>query len=171
VQRGTGRSIASLGRPIAGKTGTTNESNDTWFVGFTPDLVCGVYVGFDQPKSLGRRETGAAVAAPAFKEFMAAALKDQPAIPFRIPPGIELVRVNPATGRLARAGDRNVIYEPFKPGTVPTGRDAGVVLDGGAAGPAAGTVPAAATTTTEATTEQSDVPQSPAPATGTGGLY
>ena len=171
VQRGTGRSIASLGRPIAGKTGTTNESNDTWFVGFTPDLVCGVYVGFDQPKSLGRRETGAAVAAPAFKEFMAAALKDQPAIPFRIPPGIELVRVNPATGKLARAGDRNVIYEPFKPGTVPTGRDAGVVLDGGAAGPAAGTVPAAATTTTEATTEESDVPQSPAPSTGTGGLY
>ena len=167
VQRGTGRSIASLGRPIAGKTGTTNESNDTWFVGFTPDLVCGVYVGFDQPKSLGRRETGAAVAAPAFKEFMAAALQDQPAIPFRIPPGVELVRVNAATGKLARAGDRGVIYEAFRPGTVPTGHDAGAVLDGGTEGPAAGTLPAAATTT-----EESDAPQQQAaPATGTGGLY
>jgi penicillin-binding protein 1A len=108
------------------------------------------------------------VAAPAFKEFMAAALNDQPAIPFRIPPGIELVRVNPATGKLARAGDRNVIYEPFKPGTVPSGRDAGVVIDGGAAGPTAGTVPAAATTTIE----ESDAPQQQAaPSTGTGGLY
>ncbi len=81
IQRGTGRSIASLGRPLAGKTGTTNDSNDAWFVGFSPDLVCGVYVGFDQPKSLGKHETGATVAAPAFKEFMAEALKDQPAIP------------------------------------------------------------------------------------------
>jgi penicillin-binding protein 1A len=168
VQRGTGRSIASLGRPIAGKTGTTNESNDTWFVGFTPDLVCGVYVGFDQPKSLGKRETGAAVAAPAFKEFMAAALKDQPAIPFRIPPGIELVRVNPTTGKLARAGDRNVIYEAFRPGTVPRGGEATAVLDGGMAGPDAGTVPAAATTASE---ESDAPPPQSAPATGTGGLY
>jgi penicillin-binding protein 1A len=171
IQRGTGRSIASLDRPLAGKTGTTNDSNDTWFVGFSPDLVCGVFVGFDQPKSLGKRETGASVAAPAFKEFMGEALKDQPAIPFRIPPGIEMVRVNTANGQLARAGDRNVIYEPFKPGTEPGERGAGVVVDGGpsASVPAMGSaIPATATTTT--TEEESDAPQT-APATGTGGLY
>ena len=169
VQRGTGRSIASLGRPLAGKTGTTNDSYDTWFVGFSPDLVCGVFVGFDQPKSLGKRETGASVAAPAFKQFMAEALKDQPAIPFRIPPGIEMVRVNPATGQLARAGDRNVIFEPFKPGTEPSPHDAGMVVDTGAgdANASGSTVPAEATTTTP---EESDMPQA-SPRGGTGGLY
>jgi penicillin-binding protein 1A len=169
IQRGTGRSLAVLGRPLAGKTGTTNDSNDTWFVGFSPDLVCGVYIGFDQPRSLGKRETGASVAAPAFKEFMGDALKDQPAIPFRIPPDLDMVRINAQTGQLARAGDKNVIYEPFKPGTEPNGKGMGVVLNGGEAGPTAGTVPAAAMAP-----EESDVtPASaaPAPASGTGGLY
>ena len=170
IQRGTGRSLAVLGRPLAGKTGTTNESNDTWFMGFSPDLVCGVYIGFDQPRSLGKRETGATVAAPAFKEFMGEALKDQPAIPFRIPPGLDMVRINATTGQLARGGDKSAIYEPFKPGTEPNGRDMGVVLNGGEAGPAAGTVPAAATAP-----EESDVTPAtsaaPAPASGTGGLY
>jgi penicillin-binding protein 1A len=166
IQRGTGRSIASLNRPLAGKTGTTNDSNDTWFLGFTPDLVCGVYVGFDTPRSLGRRETGALVAAPAFKEFMGEALKNEPPIPFRIPPGIEMVRVNPTTGQLARSGDRNVIYEAFKPGTEPKARDSGVVLDGSQGGPAAegGVTPASAST------EESDQPQT-VPSSGTGGLY
>jgi penicillin-binding protein 1A len=169
IQRGTGRALAALGRPLAGKTGTTNDSNDTWFVGFSPDLVCGVYIGFDQPRSLGRRETGASVAAPAFKEFMGDALKDQPAIPFRIPPDLNMVRINAQTGQLARAGDKNVIYEPFKPGTEPNGRGMGVVLNGGEAGPAAGTVPAA----TLAPEESDVMPASatPAPASGTGGLY
>ncbi len=168
VQRGTGRSIASLGRPLAGKTGTTNDSNDTWFIGFSPDLVCGVYIGFDQPRSLGKRETGASVAAPAFKEFMGEALKDQPALPFRIPPGIDIVRVNPTTGQLARGGDRGAIYEPFKPGTEPKAQDAGIVLNAGAAVPAAGAVPAAAT---DPAPEEGDLPQSASPAGGTGGLY
>jgi len=130
IQRGTGRSILSVGKPLAGKTGTTNDSNDTWFVGFSPDLVAGVFVGFDQPHTLGRRETGAAVAAPAFKDFMAAALQDKPATPFRIPPGIRLVRVNPTTGQLARPGDKNVIYEAFKPGTEPKPGAPGVVVGG-----------------------------------------
>jgi penicillin-binding protein 1A len=166
IQRGTGRSIASLNRPLAGKTGTTNDSNDTWFLGFTPDLVCGVYVGFDTPRSLGRRETGALVAAPAFKEFMGEALKNEPPIPFRIPPGIEMVRVNPTTGQLARSGDRSVIYEAFKPGTEPKAKDSGVVLDGSQGGPTAegGVTPASATT------EESDQPQT-VPSSGTGGLY
>ncbi len=132
IERGTGHAAASLGRPLAGKTGTTNESNDTWFIGFSPDLLCGVFVGFDQPKSLGKRETGASVALPAWKEFMAAALEGTPAIPFRIPPGVEMVRVDLGTGKLASAGDRKSIYEPFKPGTEPTPGDAAIIVIDGA---------------------------------------
>jgi len=132
VQRGTGRSIASLGKVLAGKTGTTNDSEDTWFMGFSPDLVAGVFVGFDNPRTLGARETGASVAVPIFKEFMAEALKDKPQTPFRIPPGIRLVRVDAKTGRLATRGSSDVILEAFKPGTEP-GADrpaAPDVLDG-----------------------------------------
>ncbi|HEV2548225.1 MAG TPA: penicillin-binding protein 1A [Stellaceae bacterium] len=131
VDRGTGHVIAALNRPLAGKTGTTNASNDTWFVGFSPDLTVGVFIGYDQPKGLGRHETGGTVAAPVFRDFMAAALKDQPAIPFRIPPGIELVRVNVETGQLAKAGDKQVIYEAFKPGSEPTGEGPVAVVTGG----------------------------------------
>ena len=126
VQRGTGRRVAAVGKPLAGKTGTTNKSMDTWFIGFSPDLALGVFVGFDTPKPLGRRETGSSVAAPIFRDIMAAALKDKPAIPFRIPPGIRLVRVNAQTGLPARPGDRGVILEAFKPGSEPTGGE-GVV--------------------------------------------
>ena len=128
VKRGTGRRINALGKPLAGKTGTTNESRDTWFVGFSPDLAVGVYIGFDTPTPLGKGETGSSVAAPVFKKFMLEALKNQPAIPFRIPPGLQLVRINPATGRPPRPGTRRTILEAFLPGTVPTQR--GWVLDG-----------------------------------------
>jgi len=121
VKRGTGRRIGWLGIPLAGKTGTTNSSFDTWFVGFSPDLAVGVFAGFDTPRTLGSRETGSNVAAPIFKGFMKRALADKPAIPFRIPSGVRLVRVNSKTGQLARPGDKNVILEPFKPGRVPTG--------------------------------------------------
>ena len=120
IQRGTGRRINDIGKPLAGKTGTTNNSNDAWFIGFTPDLVVGVYTGFDIPRPLGDGETGSSVAAPIFKSFMAKALADQPAIPFRIPKGILLVRVNAETGLPARPGDSKVLLEAFKPGTVPT---------------------------------------------------
>ena len=129
VQRGTGRRVAAVGKPIAGKTGTTNDSIDTWFLGFSPDLAVGVYVGFDTPRSQGRGETGSSVAAPIFRDFMAEALADAPDVPFRIPPGIRLVRVNAATGLPAASGDTSVILEAFKPGTEPTG-EAGPVLDG-----------------------------------------
>ena len=168
IERGTGRSIASLDRPLAGKTGTTNDSNDAWFIGFSPDLVCGVYIGFDQPASLGKRETGATVAAPAFKEFMGQALKDQPAIPFRIPSGLDIVRVDLKTGQVARGGDRTAIYEPFKPGTEPKVEDAGIVLNGSEALPAGAAVPASATA---AAPEEGDMPQTASPVGGTGGLY
>ncbi len=129
VERGTGRRVASVGKPLAGKTGTTNESQDAWFIGFSPDLAVGVFTGFDEPRTLGPKETGSSVAAPIFRDFMAEALADKPAIPFRIPPGIRLVRVNADTGRLAGSGDGHVILEAFKPGTVPTGEQ--MVLDGG----------------------------------------
>jgi penicillin-binding protein 1A len=129
VKRGTGRRIAELGRPLAGKTGTTNESQDTWFMGFSPDLVAGVFVGFDEPRPLGNGETGSSVAAPVFKAFMAEALEGEPVVPFRIPPGLRLVRVDLDTGELARPGDDNVILEAFKPGTNPG--DDGRVIDGG----------------------------------------
>jgi len=120
VERGTGAIIgASLKRPLAGKTGTTNDSNDVWFIGFSPDLAVGMYVGFDNPRTLGSKDTGGSVCAPMFRDFMADALRDVPAVPFRIPPGVRLVRVNPETGRLAQAGDARVIYEAFKPGTEP----------------------------------------------------
>lgn len=128
VERGTGRRVRAVGKPLAGKTGTTNNSLDTWFVGFAPDLAVGVFVGFDKPRSLGRRETGSSVAAPVFRDFMAQALANAPAIPFRIPPGIRLVRVNSRTGLLARPGERGVILEAFKPGNEPSSR--GNVLDG-----------------------------------------
>ncbi|MBI3453846.1 MAG: penicillin-binding protein 1A [Rhodospirillales bacterium] len=135
IERGTGRRIKELGKPLAGKTGTTNQGFDTWFVGFSPDLAVGVFIGFDTPRTLGPNETGASVAVPVFKETMAEALKDKPAIPFRIPPGIRLVRVNPATGQLARTGERDAIWEAFKPGTETLAADA-PVLDGGASVPA-----------------------------------
>jgi len=111
-------------KDLAGKTGTTNEYVDAWFCGFNLSQVGIAWIGFDQPKSLGGHETGASVSAPVFRDFMAAALKDKPAIPFRIPPGIRLVRVNPVTGLLAQSGDKNVIYEAFKPGTEPTTSEA-----------------------------------------------
>ena len=129
IQRGTGRRIAELGMPLAGKTGTTNDNFDTWFVGFSPDLAVGVFVGFDEPKTLGPHDTGSNVAAPLFKDFMAEALTQEDAVPFRIPPGIRMVRINAETGQLARPGDSNVILEAFKPGSEPTGRE--VVIDGG----------------------------------------
>jgi penicillin-binding protein 1A len=119
VERGTGRSVAEVGKPLAGKTGTSNESFDTWFVGFSPDLVVGVFVGFDEPRTLGGKETGGAVAAPIFREFMKTALKDKPATPFRIPPGVSFVRINYETGKPAAPGDRTVILEAFKQGTSP----------------------------------------------------
>jgi penicillin-binding protein 1A len=123
VERGTGHAIAVVGKPLAGKTGTSNDSKDTWFVGFAPDLAVAVFVGFDEPASLGDKETGASVAAPVFRDFMMEALKDKPPTPFRVPPGIRLVRVNAATGRPASAGDKNSIYEAFKPDTGPAGGD------------------------------------------------
>ncbi len=113
--RGTGARLANLRKNLAGKTGTTNENKDAWFIGFSPDMVVGVYVGFDEPRTLGKIETGAAAALPIFYDFMKEALKDKPNLEFRVPQGIKFVRINPNTGRPAGLGDRVVINEALKP--------------------------------------------------------
>jgi penicillin-binding protein 1A len=119
VQRGTGTSAKAIGKPVAGKTGTTNDYNDAWFVGYSPDLVCGVWVGYDTPRSLGEGETGGSLAAPVFTEFMQQALSDKPPIPFRVPPGMNFIPIDRHTGLRAEAGDPGTILEAFKPGTAP----------------------------------------------------
>ncbi|MEE9140487.1 MAG: penicillin-binding protein 1A [Alphaproteobacteria bacterium] len=141
IERGTGRRVKAVGKPLAGKTGTTNDSFDTWFIGFSPDLAVGVFAGFDEPRTLGRRETGSSVAAPIFRDFMKEALDGKPAIPFRVPPGIRLVRVNAVTGLPAMSGDRNIILEAFRPGTEPTER--GEVVGDSSVVPARGVLDAA----------------------------
>jgi penicillin-binding protein 1A len=142
VQRGTGSIIGQLGRPLAGKTGTTQDSKDVWFVGYSPDLAVGCYMGYDQPRSLGGdTATGGMIIAPLFKSFIAEALKGQPNVPFRIPPGIRLVRVNLQTGQRAQPGDSQVIVEAFKPGTEPNGDNNQVIMGIGVAGSGAGDAP------------------------------
>jgi penicillin-binding protein 1A len=143
VQRGTGVRVSAVGKPLAGKTGTTDDARDTWFIGFSPDLAVGVYVGFDTPHSLGRHEQGASAAAPVFRDFMAAALEGKPGIPFRIPPDIRLVRVDATTGQRAGPNTEDVILEAFKPGTEPTGQS--VVIGGYGESPAGARAPSAST--------------------------
>jgi len=117
IERGTGRIVKKMapGIELAGKTGTTNDSKDTWFVGYAPDLVVGVFVGYDTPKPMGKSATGGHVAAPIFAEFMKAAFANRPTVPFRQPPGIKLIPVNHMTGLRAAPGDKDVIEEAFKP--------------------------------------------------------
>jgi penicillin-binding protein 1A len=121
VQRGTGVRIKEkINKPLAGKTGTTNEAKDLWFLGFSPELAVGVYIGFDKPRSLGSSAQASQYAAPIFADFMAAALKDKPATPFHVPPGMKLVRVNVGSGQRAGSGESSgTILEAFKPGTAP----------------------------------------------------
>ncbi len=126
VQRGTGQSIKAVDKPLAGKTGTASESKSVWFIGFSPDLAAGVYVGFDSARTLGKDlagtdEQGAGVAAPVFRDFMKEALKDSPPTPFRVAPGIEEVPIDWISGTPLPPGARgaNVVLEAFKPGTAP----------------------------------------------------
>jgi len=122
VQRGTAAGAGfqkEVGKPVAGKTGTTNDEKDAWFIGFTPDVVVGVYMGYDKPRHLGRGATGGHLSAPIVKDFMKVALADKPSVPFRVPPGIKLVRVDLKTGTRAGPGTERAIVEAFKPGTAP----------------------------------------------------
>ncbi|ABS64881.1 penicillin-binding protein, 1A family [Parvibaculum lavamentivorans DS-1] len=119
VQRGTGSAVKAVGVPLAGKTGTTNDGKDAWFIGYSPNLVVGVFVGFDEPTPLGRAETGGRAAAPIFRDIMMKAVGNKPAIPFRVPPGISLVKVNAKTGKLADGEGAGIILEAFKQGSEP----------------------------------------------------
>ena len=119
VQRGTATVVKDVGKPIAGKTGTTNDEKDVWFIGFSPDIVCGVYMGYDKPRHIARGATGGHVAAPIVRDFLKIALVDKPPIPFRVPPGIKLIRVDAHSGMRAGPGDTRAILEAFKPGTAP----------------------------------------------------
>ncbi len=120
VQHGTAAGRVTLDRPVAGKTGTTNDEKDAWFVGYTPNLVAGVYIGFDNPTPMGHGETGGVLAAPVFNDFMKAALKDSPPADFRKPDGLRMVAIDQKTGMAPPPGDKNVIQEAFKPGMGPS---------------------------------------------------
>ncbi|MEM8920314.1 MAG: PBP1A family penicillin-binding protein, partial [Pseudomonadota bacterium] len=130
VERGTATRVRAVGKPLAGKTGTTNDYVDAWFVGFSPDLVAAIWIGHDTPKTLGDGESGGRVASPVFRDFMMLALEDAPNAPFRIPPGVRLVEIDAKSGELPDASSGVTILEAFKPGSEPTrGGEAGDWLD------------------------------------------
>ncbi len=127
VQRGTATSVRAVERPVAGKTGTTNDEKDAWFMGFTPDLAVGVFVGFDNPKPMGRGATGGQVAAPIFTDFVKKALAEKPPVEFRVPRGLQLIAINRRTGGRASPGAPGAILEAFKPGMTPN--DSYAIID------------------------------------------
>ena len=114
VKRGTGKKLRDLNLDIAGKTGTTNKNTDTWFIGFTSKLVIGVYVGLDEPKPLGRFETGAKTAMPIFKQFVKDAIKKKDARPFKVANNISMMVIEPLTGKRADFTSKKTIIEVFK---------------------------------------------------------
>ncbi|MBV9347536.1 MAG: penicillin-binding protein 1A [Pseudolabrys sp.] len=161
VQRGTATVVKEVGKPVAGKTGTTNEEKDAWFVGFTPDIAVGVYIGYDKPRHLSfpGGGTGGHLAAPVVKEFLKVALEGKPASPFRVPPGIKLIRVDARAGVRAGPGTERAILEAFKPGTAPP--DGGYAAVGyGGGGDPDGRVPFGVSPETDRAVRS-----------GTGGLY
>ncbi len=122
VERGTGKKLKKLGLNLAGKTGTTNENTDAWFVGYTSNLVIGVYVGMDNPQPLGRFETGSKAALPIFEEFVKKAVKKSDARPFKIPEDITLMVVDPNTGNKAKFSSKNTIIESYKSRNISNGK-------------------------------------------------
>ena len=157
VQRGTGTAARDGGKPIAGKTGTSNDFRDAWFVGSTPDLVTGVFVGYDDPDSLGDDETGGHIAAPVFRDFMISALKDVPATAFRPPQGLRLSHANQSTGSRAMPGGSAIDESGTAAGT-----------NRSSVKGASGAIPIRSTSE-----ERQLTPDRPGgtPAGGTGGLY
>ena len=122
IERGTGKKLRKLGLNIAGKTGTTNENTDAWFIGFTSNLVVGVYVGMDNPKPLGKFETGSKAALPIFEEFVKKAVKKSDSRPFKVPQNITLMVIDPNTGEKAKFTSKNTIIESYKSENVLDGK-------------------------------------------------
>ncbi len=127
IQSGTGTRAKGIGRPAAGKTGTTNDMRDAWFIGYTPALVTGVWVGFDQERALGRQEVGGRAAAPIWLYYMEKAVQGTPIEPFPVPRGIVFVKVDPHSGQPVRHSE-GALYEAFLEGATPEGSS---VVDGG----------------------------------------
>jgi len=121
VERGTATRLQALGFPLAGKTGTTNDARDAWFIGFTPNLVAGCYIGYDEPEPMGRGAYGGTLCAPVFQEFMETAMRDRPKLDFKAPEGAVMVKIDRGSGR--RLGDEAaggfVSVEAFRPGQAP----------------------------------------------------
>jgi penicillin-binding protein 1A len=136
VQEGTGRRVRALGRPVAGKTGTTNDLNDAWFIGFTPQYAAGAWVGYDDMQDLGRNETGSRAASPIFLDFMLRAHRGLPVRDFEAPPGIVFVGIDKDSGLLPCGVDQDVLFQPFREGSAPsescTGSAPGSTNAGGA---------------------------------------
>ncbi len=119
VQEGTGARAKELGRPVAGKTGTTNDLRDAWFIGYTPEIAAGVWVGFDSARNLGLNETGGRASAPIFVDYLKHALRDRPTQDFAVPEGVVFARIDRATGLLAAPGNENALFMPFREGSAP----------------------------------------------------
>jgi penicillin-binding protein 1A len=119
VKDGTGKRVRALNRPVAGKTGTTNDMNDAWFVGYTPQYITGTWVGFDDEASLGKGETGASAAAPIWLQFMSRILENEPVKVFQVPGDVIFARIDAETGLLPIAESKKTVFECFKQGTVP----------------------------------------------------
>ena len=122
IKRGTGKKLRDLNLNLAGKTGTTNKNTDTWFIGFTSNLVVGVYVGADNPKPLGKFETGSKTALPIFKDFIKKTIKKSEARPFKVPDDIVMMVVDPETGQKAKFSSKNTIIENFKKINISNGK-------------------------------------------------
>ncbi len=135
IERGTATQLRSLGMPLAGKTGTTNESKDVWFIGFTPNMVAGCYIGYDNPRPMGRGAYGGTLCAPVFEAFMKVAMTDRPKLDFAAPPGAVMVKIDRLSGRRLPddASGPGVVVEAFHPGDAPAVGEysGGRVIDGG----------------------------------------
>jgi penicillin-binding protein 1A len=171
VQRGTGVVIKAVGKPLAGKTGTSSDFRDAWFVGFSPDLALGVFVGKDNFQSLGNGEQGALAAAPIFRDFMKEALADQPGTPFRTPQGIVQVPINPFSGAVVQQGTPGSILEAFKPGTEPGSNYTADIEDPGVSPPGVTAQAGEGQGAPIPATPTSSPPTPTTISTGTGGLY
>ena len=119
IQEGTGWRIKGLKRPAAGKTGTSNNLRDAWFIGYTPSLVTGVWVGYDDQKAMGTGETGSRAASPIWLYFMSDALKDRPVVDFEVPEGVVFAKIDAKTGLLANTYSEKTVFQAFKQGTEP----------------------------------------------------